>query len=138
LELGVIDASRRHRLMGLPARLLLGLLALPSCSKTSGTAAPDGGEAGAPAGMTCQQIRMCVFGTPCADDACVQTCAARGSSEAKAAFEALRACTAKACATSDVNCACVEQCQGGGTCLHEADVCVGTATVDDICDSLCA
>jgi hypothetical protein len=114
-------------------------LGVAACSKGGGAAVPDGGEAGAPAGLNCQQIRMCVFSAPCADDACVQACAARGTADAQAAFEMLRACTAKACQTiGDVNCACGEQCQAGGTCLHEADVCLGTAAVDDICDSLCA
>ena len=130
-------------------------LALASCSKTGGTAPPDGGgeagaptgdtappdgggEAGAPAGTTCQQIRMCVFGAPCADDACVQACAAKGSPAAQAAFETLRACTAKMCPTFEVNCACGEQCLAGGSCLQEADACVGPGGVDDICDALCA
>jgi hypothetical protein len=108
-------------------------LALANCSQGGVAAAPDGG------GLNCQQLRMCVFGAPCADEACVQTCAARGSPEARTAFEALRACTAKACPTlGDVNCACGEQCQADGACLREADACVGTVTVDDICDSLCA
>jgi hypothetical protein len=121
-----------------PLALFALTLTVAACSKGV-AAAPGGGEAGAPAGLTCQQIRMCVFGAPCADDACVQACAARGTPEAQAAFETLRACTAKACPTlGDVNCACGEQCQAGGTCLHEADVCRGAAAVDDICDSLCA
>ncbi len=113
-------------------------LALASCSKTGGPDRPDGGEAGASAGMTCQQIRMCVFGAPCADDACVQACAAKGSPAAQAAFETLRACTAKICPTFEVNCACGEQCLAGGSCLQEADACVGPGGVDDICDALCA
>jgi hypothetical protein len=122
--------------------VLAGVFALASCSKTGGTAPPDAGsEAGAPAGMTCQQIRMCVFGAPCADDACVQACAARGSPEAQAAFETLRACSAKMCTNYNdnyVNCLCGEQCLAGGSCLQEADACVGPAGNDDICDALCA
>jgi hypothetical protein len=122
-----------------PAALaLLGALALAACSHSEPKATPDSGAAGAPAGRNCQQIRMCVFGAPCADDACVHTCAAKGTTDAQAAFEALRACTANACATGDVNCACNEQCEANGSCLHEADVCLGTTAIDDICDSLCA
>jgi len=57
-------------------------LALAACSK-GGAAVPDGGgEVGAPAGVTCQQIRMCVF--DCAADACVSTCAAKGSAASQA------------------------------------------------------
>ena len=129
-----------HNTIVIPA----GSLALASCSKTGGTAHPDAaGAAGAPAttGTTCQQIRMCVFGAPCADDACVQACAARGSLEAQAAFETLRACSAKTCTdykNNYVNCLCGEQCLAGGSCLQEADACVGPGGVDDICDALCA
>jgi hypothetical protein len=113
-------------------------LALTACSHSEAMPPSDGGGAGA-VGSTCQQIRLCVLQGPCADEGCVQSCAARGAPDAQAAFEALRACTAKACPTiSDVNCACTEQCQANGSCLHEADVCLGTATVDDICDSICA
>jgi hypothetical protein len=118
--------------------IVAGALALAACAKSERPPAPDGGEAGAPAGLTCQQIRLCVFGTPCGDDACVASCAASGATAAQASFEALRACTAKTCAANDVNCACGEQCQADGACLHEADVCLGTVPVDDICDSLCA
>jgi hypothetical protein len=114
--------------------LALGLLAL-ACSSSE---TKDPPEAGALAGMSCQQIRMCVFGAPCGDDACIDACAAKGSPDAQTAFAALRACTAKTCASADVNCACNEQCQAGGSCLHEADVCLGTTALDDICDSLCA
>jgi hypothetical protein len=115
------------------------LLALVACSKSAGEPPSDASGAETASGMTCQQIRICVLEGPCQDEACVQSCAQRGTADAQAAFEALRACTAKACPTiSDVNCACGEQCQAGGTCLHEADVCLGTATVDAICDSLCA
>ena len=123
---------------GVMRTMLVALLALAACSKTSGTAPPDGGDAGGSPGMTCQQIRMCVFGAACADDACVKACAARGSAEAQAAFEMLRACTAQSCPSGDVNCACGEQCLAGGSCVQEADVCVGTAAVDNICDSFCA
>ena len=117
--------------------VIVAALALAACAKSE-SMAPGSGEAGASSGLTCQQIRMCVFDALCADDSCVATCAAKGTADARAAFEALRACTAKACATGDVNCACGEQCQAGGSCLQEADMCLGTATVDDICDSQCA
>jgi hypothetical protein len=126
-----------------PARGALSLVAalgaLAACSSSEAMPPADGGEAGATAGLTCQQIRLCVLQGPCPDEACIQTCAARGAPEAEAAFEALRACTVKACPTvSDVNCACTEQCQANGSCLHESDVCLGAATVDDVCDSFCA
>jgi hypothetical protein len=117
---------------------LVTALALAACSQSEAMPPADGGGAGA-SGSTCQQIRLCVLQAPCADAACIQTCAQRGTPDAQAAFEALRACTMKACPTiSDVNCACTEQCQANGTCLHEADVCLGTATVDDVCDNFCA
>jgi hypothetical protein len=119
---------------------LLGALAFAACSKSEDMPAEGGGGGGAAgAGTTCQQIRICILDGQCADETCVQNCAQRGTTTAQAAFETLRACTAKACpAISDVNCACGEQCQAGGSCLHEADVCLGTATVDDVCDSFCA
>jgi hypothetical protein len=127
------EASRRVMARGAALALAAGALALANCSQGVVATAPDGG------GQNCQQIRMCVFGSACADDECVQMCAAKGSPEARATFEALRACTAKACPTlGDVNCACGEQCQADGACLHEADACVGTVTVDDVCDELCA
>jgi hypothetical protein len=120
------------------AVLVAGLAALATCAQSEPNPAADSG-AGGSGGLNCQQIRMCVFGAPCADDACIQSCAARGTVDAQAAFGALRACTANACATSDINCACDEQCQANGACLSEADACRGTApVVDDICDSLCA
>jgi hypothetical protein len=125
--------SRRVTAMRTAGALAACALALADCSQGAVAVAPDGG------GQNCQQIRMCVFGSSCADDGCVQTCAAQGSSEARTTFEALRACTARACPTlGDVNCACGEQCQADGACLHEADACVGTVTVDDVCDLFCA
>jgi hypothetical protein len=128
---------------------ILGALALAACSKSEsmppadggGGAGGGGGTTGA-TGMTCQQIRICVLEGPCADDSCVQDCEQRGTADAQTAFEALRTCTMKTCPTlSDpnyVNCTCGEQCQAGGSCLHEADVCLGTVQIDDVCDSLCA
>jgi hypothetical protein len=126
------DAARPARPLG----AALCALALVACSKSDAVVPDGGGEVGAPAGVTCQQIRMCVF--DCAADACVSTCAAKGSAASQADFEALRACTANKCATGDVTCACGEQCLADGACLHEADVCLGSATTDLICDSLCA
>jgi hypothetical protein len=121
------------------AAALAAALALAACSKSEGMP-PDAGEGGAPMSMmsSCQQIRLCVLGTPCADATCVANCAAQGTADGKSAFEALRACTANTCAVGDVNCACGEQCQLGGSCLHEADVCLGTSSSDSICDSVCA
>jgi len=116
-------------------------LALAACSKSEPMPPSDGGGGGAggASGMTCQEIRLCVLEGPCADEGCVQACAQRGSPAAQTAFEALRACTVQACPTvSDVNCACGEQCQAGGSCLQQADVCLGTVQMDDVCDSLCA
>lgn len=116
----------------------LGALALSACSQSDGTPG-DGGAAGVPPGATCQQIRLCILQAPCADEGCVEACAARGTPTARTSFEALRACTDAACPTvSDVNCACAAQCLGGGACLHEADDCLGAATVDDVCDGFCA
>jgi len=125
------------------AAAVVGALALAACAKSeSMSPPPDGGGAAGATGTTCQQIRICVFEGPCADEGCVQDCARRGTPDAQTAFEALRACTMKTCPTisdaSYVSCACGEQCQAGGTCLHEADVCLGTATTDDICDGICA
>jgi hypothetical protein len=107
-------------------------LALAACADSESKPAAD-----AAAALTCQQIRLCVFDTPCADAACVAACAAKGSSAAQTAFEALRACTADACA-NELNCACIEQCQANGRCLREADACLGGTPVDDICDQICA
>ena len=119
------------------ARMAAAALAVAACSHSEAMPA-DGGGAGA-VGTTCQQIRLCVLQGPCPDEGCVRDCAARGTPDAQVAFEALRACTEEACPeVSDVNCACTEQCQANGSCLHEADVCLGAATVDDICDSICA
>ena len=122
--------------MTTPAAVVLCTLALAACSKSEAMSPSDGGgAAGGASGTTCQQIRLCVLEGPCADEACVQTCAQRGAPAAQTAFEALRACTAKTCPTvSDVNCACGEQCQAGGSCLHEADVCLGTVlrVVDEV------
>lgn len=119
--------------------LLLGLFAWGACSSGE-TAVPDGGGAGtggASAPMTCQQIRLCVAQTPCATDACVQACAAKGAPAAQTAFEALRACTARTCAVADVTCACNEQCIADGTCTDEVDQCLAGLAADDICDNLC-
>ena len=115
-------------------------LALAACSGQGAPARDGAAGASASSGQTCQQIRLCEFDQPCADDACIATCAARGSPAAQVTFEALRACTAKACAATDpnfVNCACGEQCFGDGTCLAEVDACLAGATADMICDSLC-
>jgi hypothetical protein len=112
-------------------------LALAACTG-SGDVPPDaGGVAGTHAGSTCEQIRECVFDTPCADDACVAACAAKGVAAAQTTFEAVRACTAKTCATNDFDCACREQCFGDGLCLTEVDACLAGAMSDLICDSLC-
>jgi hypothetical protein len=117
------------------------LAALPfliaaSCSDGETMPSPTGGAGtgGPSTPWTCQQIRMCVF--DCQSDACVQTCAAKGTADAQTTFEALRACTAQACApVTDVNCACAEQCLDGGGCFAEVAACVGGATGDLICDS---
>jgi hypothetical protein len=106
-----------------------------ACSSGESKPSGDGGAGtGGPTEWTCQQIRMCVF--DCSSDACVQTCAAKGSADAQAKFEALRACTAKVCnPVTDVNCACAEQCLAGGSCFAEVDACLNGATSDLICDS---
>lgn len=109
------------------------VLALGACANSESKPTVD-----AAAPLTCQQIRLCVFTAPCADDACVAACAAKGSSVAQSAFEALRACTANACAANDLNCACSEQCLANGRCLPEADACLGNTSSDDICDQICA
>ncbi len=119
--------------------LILLALAPVACSQGGG-AAPDsgaGGGGGALSTLTCQQIRLCVAQTPCATDACIQGCAAKGTPAAKTAYEALRACTAGVCAVDDVNCACNEQCNADGACLAEVDGCLAMNATDDICDVLC-
>jgi hypothetical protein len=101
----------------------------------AGTGGGGAGTGGGPTAWTCQQIRQCVFDT-CSSDACLQTCAAKGSADAQAKFEALRACTAQTCTpVTDVNCACEQQCLDGGGCFAEVDACVGDAPADLICDS---
>jgi hypothetical protein len=114
------------------------LLALAACSG-GGAATPDGGGAGTGGTptATCQQIRLCVAETPCATSECVQACAAKGAPAARAAFEALRACTAGLCAVDDVTCACDEQCLADGHCTAEVDACLAGLVADDICDNLC-
>ncbi|HEX4403694.1 MAG TPA: hypothetical protein VH560_02630 [Polyangia bacterium] len=123
----------------LVSRLCCAVALLAACAKSGAPAdGAAGAEGGAATAWNCQQIRMCALGDACGDDACVAQCAAHGSAAAQATFETLRACTAKTCATGDVNCACGEQCMADGRCLAEADACVGAATSDDICDALCA
>lgn len=118
------------------------VLAAGGCSGGGG-AVPDGGGAGTgggPAAFTCQQIRLCVTGTPCASEGCVQGCLAKGSPAAQTAFAALHACTAALCAIDDANyttCACNEQCFDGSSCLAEVDACLAGAAADDICDNIC-
>jgi len=93
-----------------------------------------GAGTGGSSAWTCQQIRTCVF--DCSSDACVQMCAAKGTPDAQATFEALRACTAKVCTpVTDVNCACAEQCLDGGAAFAEVDACLAGAPADLICDS---
>jgi hypothetical protein len=111
-----------------------------SCSSSEtppqgeGGAGNGGAGTGGPSSWTCQQIRMCVY--DCLSDQCVQACAAKGTADAQATFEALRACTAMACtAVTDVNCACAEQCLDGGSCFAEVEACLAGATADLICDS---
>jgi hypothetical protein len=132
--------------IGLAARRAAFIAAIGSalaCS-SGGTQGPGGGAGtgGGGAGTggstewTCQQIRQCVFSTPCMTDACVQMCAARGTADAQAKFEALRVCTANACTpATDINCACGEQCLPDGSCGAEVDACLDGATADLICDS---
>jgi hypothetical protein len=98
------------------------------------TSAPPADDASAASMGTCQSLRLCAF--DCADDACVQTCRAKGTASAQVAFDELEACTTKACAKGDVNCACGEQCLADGSCLTAVDACLGTAA-DPICDNLC-
>jgi hypothetical protein len=118
---------------------LLAMLALGACSGGGGASKPDAGaEAGPSSPWTCAQIRKCIFDAPCGDDACVQSCATKGSTAAQASFEALRACTAKICMpVTDTNCACGEQCLADGTCLAEVDACLENALVDPVCDTFC-
>ena len=119
----------------------LGFLCGAACSNSAGTPSGDGGGGSGGGGgsvgstqWTCQQIRTCVF--DCSSDACVQTCAAKGTADAQMKFEALRACTAQVCSpVTDVNCACAEQCLDGGGCFAEVDVCLDGASADLICDS---
>lgn len=116
------------------------LAALLLCACTNGEATPpaDGGGGagggGGPSLWTCQQIRVCAF--DCVTDACLDTCAAKGSADAQAKFQSLRACTAKACTpVTDINCACAEQCLDGGGCFAEVAACLAGASGDLICDS---
>jgi hypothetical protein len=117
---------------------MIGALALLCGSACSSSASQVPAEGGAGTGgstvWTCQQVRTCVF--DCSTDTCVQGCAAKGSPDAQAKFEALRACTAKTCSpVTDVNCACGEQCLDGGGCFPEVEACLDGASADLICDS---
>jgi hypothetical protein len=124
--------------MGLAKRVLLvGMALLTGACSGSGSGSPHDAalEASAPPLMSCQQLRLCAI--DCGDDACIQNCASHGTADAKAAFQALQACTAKTCALGDVTCACGEQCLADGNCLVEVDACLAGAPADMICDSLC-
>jgi hypothetical protein len=118
-----------------------------ACS-SGGSGNPDGGAGGsgggggggAPSG-TCQAIRLCAL--DCSDEACVTTCANRGTSAAQAAFQALYDCTKAAlptgggCATpSDVDCLCMAQCIQDPPCFDQTIECTANMT-DTICDDLC-
>jgi hypothetical protein len=86
---------------------------------------------------TCQDIRGCVFF--CATETsepCVSDCIARGTPQARAAFQAVAACTAPHCPTGETYCACEQRCFSDGNCLAETETCLGGGT-DVVCDELC-
>jgi hypothetical protein len=120
------------------ALVLAALAALAGACSSGEAAPPDGGAGtGGLTEMNCQQIRLCVAQTPCATEACIDDCVAKGSAAARTTFAALRACTASACAVDDVTCACDEQCLADGACTTETDACLLGLSADVICDNIC-
>jgi hypothetical protein len=93
------------------------------------------GDAGPPPSLTCQGIRLCV--TAGADP---DSCAARGTAEAQAAFQKLRDCLTPLCPGLLLACVCREACQQpDGYCLDETDGCVAASgsSVDAVCGQYC-
>lgn len=116
---------------------------LGSCSSSgngSGTDAAVAVDAGPDlptSNTTCQQIMQCVWFCPSeVSQPCVETCVARGTAEARAAYQALSACTAPVCPTGEPYCGCEQRCFADGACLRETEECAGGPT-DSICDTLC-
>jgi len=119
-------------------------VALGSCSSSQNGAGRDAAPGAADAGpdlptsnITCQQIMECVW--YCASEIsqpCVETCVARGTAEAKAAFQAMSACTTPRCPLGEAYCGCEQRCFADGNCLAETEACAGGPT-DSICDTLC-
>ena len=117
---------------------LAGLLGGESaCSSSGKPGAADAGAdgAGGAAALTCQGIRLCVTAGSDAD-----SCAARGTAEAQAAFQKLRACLEPLCPGLLLACVCRESCQQpDGYCLDETDGCVAASgsSVDGVCGQYC-
>lgn len=120
--------------------LALGLaLAAPACSGGNGGGTNDAGsDTAPPLELTCQQIRSCTWTSGCETDACVDDCAQRGSTNARAAFQALLTCTKNAtCQPNDFTCICEQQCFQDGVCLAETEACVGDLPADLVCEQFC-
>jgi hypothetical protein len=100
-----------------------------------GAAGGTGGDAGfttdvgAPDG--CLRIRACA--ADCADDACIQSCLAAGTSAAQALYLQLRECTRTACPDpQDETCRCEAECVFPGPCTDLQDMCS-----EGVDDSIC-
>ena len=109
----------------------------PDAGGTLDAASEQTGETGGEAGATmlsCQDIRLCVAagGSP-------DSCAARGTAEAKASFQSLLDCLAAPCPDRLLACVCRETCQADGYCLDQTDACAGASatSVDAVCNQYC-
>lgn len=86
---------------------------------------------------TCQEIRQCVW--YCASEKsepCVSDCIARGTPQAREAFQVLAACTAPHCPTGETYCGCEQRCFSDGNCIAETEACADGVT-DLVCEELC-
>lgn len=131
--------------------LLVGALTAVGCgtsgdgqpSSDRGVILPDSGPADLQTGISCSAIASCYGKCSVGDQACMNTCFARGSSDAQAKFQAVVSCMNDAgasgvCSTectdpsSDACSDCVVQ-----ECAAEIDACKGVSPVDPNSGALC-
>ena len=106
----------------------------PAEMGAGGSAADTGADVVAPA-LDCQGIRLCLSAGGTATD-----CAARGTAEARAAFQPLFDCLTANCPDQSAACFCREACQQpDGYCLDQTDACVAASKtdVDAVCGQFC-
>jgi hypothetical protein len=119
----------------------VGLAACGSGGGPHGDAGSDAGDVGGDAvvaGMSCQDIRVCL-----AVGQALEVCVGRGTAAAQATFNSLLTCLraqpAPGCTGTDPGCTCPEECYADGLCLDETAACLdmSAATVDGVCDQYC-